>query len=205
MGRITTRASLLQRLREGDDPAAWRGLEEMYRPLLLRICRARGLQPADAEDVVQNVFVKLVGGLRNFEYDPAKGRFRDYLFRSVSHGIADWGRRTGRQGSIARLSGSGTALANGVEGGDSAEALERTMEREWVNHHYRAAIATVLETCDPRGVEVFRAAIAGRSVREIAPAVGMTEAAVYKSLSRTKERLREAIAEQLRREDEPHA
>lgn len=194
MGRITTRISLLNRLRDGDDPAAWKGLEEMYRPMLLRICRVRGLQPADAEDVVQNVFVGLVRGLRAFEYDPARGRFRDYLFRCVEHALVDWARRRGRE-----VRGGSNGLSGAAE-----EDLEQTLEREWVNHHFRLAIGKVVTICDPRGVEVFRAAMAGRSVREIALAMQMTEAAVYKSLSRTRERLRQMIAEQLDSEDRTH-
>lgn len=170
----------------------------MYRPMLLRVCQVRGLQPADADDVVQTVFVGLVRGLRSFEYDPAKGRFRDYLFRSLSNAMADWGRR--RQRDAAKQSGA----LGGIGIGARDTLLEGAFEREWVQHHYEAAVACVLKTFDPRSVEVFEASIAGRSVSEVAVTLGMTEAAVYKALSRTRERLRELIAEQLREEDRTH-
>ena len=195
---MTTRVSLLTRLRERDDPEAWRGLEAMYRPMLLRLCRARGLQPADAEDVVQSVFVGLVRGLRTFEYDPARGRFRDYLGRSLANAMADWAARRRRDHE------NRAARSHALVGLNHLEPLEAAFEREWVNHHYQAAIETVLATIDPRSMEVFREAMRGLSPAEIAVAAGMTEAAVYKSLSRTRQRLRDVIAEQLRREDAEH-
>lgn len=192
----TTRVSLLRRLREGDDPEAWRGLESAYRSMLLGVCQARGLQPADADDVVQNVFVGLVRGLRAFEYDPAKGRFRDYLFRCVNNAVLEWRRRRGQNasGEVGTDDGAGS----------ESEALRRIFEREWVLHHYRRAVVRLHETCDPRGVEVLQAAIAGATAREIALSMGMTEAAVFKALARTRERLRELIGEQIREEDASH-
>src|SRR5262249_54521926 len=99
----TTRATLLGRVRDGDDAAAWREFDGAYREMLLRFCRSRGLQHADAEDVIQLVFVKLTGGLRRFEYDPGRGRFRDYLFRCVRSALADWAKCQSRIGRAVSL------------------------------------------------------------------------------------------------------
>src|SRR5262249_19538676 len=87
---LDTRRTLLGRIRAGEDvSAAWREFEATYRDMLLRFCLSRGLQLVDAEDAVQQVFTKLVTGLKRFEYDPAKGRFRDYLFRCARSALAD--------------------------------------------------------------------------------------------------------------------
>ena len=52
-----TRASLLSRVRDPENDAAWREFEATYRDLIIRYCRARALQVADAAQVVspQNV------------------------------------------------------------------------------------------------------------------------------------------------------
>jgi RNA polymerase sigma-70 factor (ECF subfamily) len=42
-------------------------------------CRRRGLGGADAEDVTQEVFARVVRAIRSFEYRPEIGRFRDWL------------------------------------------------------------------------------------------------------------------------------
>jgi len=99
----TTRATLLGRIRDGVDTAAWRELDGVYREMLLRFCRSRGLQHADAEDVIQLVFVKLTVGLQRFEYDRTRGRFRDYLFRCVRSALSDWAACQSRSGSAVSL------------------------------------------------------------------------------------------------------
>src|SRR5262245_4047251 len=82
-----TRASLLSRVRDASDEAAWQEFQSLYHDLLLRLCRRRGMQEADALDVVQTVMTGLLKSLPRFTYDPRRGRFRDYLFRCTEHAI----------------------------------------------------------------------------------------------------------------------
>lgn len=191
----TTRATLLERVREGDDAAAWREFDGAYREMLLRFCRSRGLQHADAEDVIQLVFVRLTNGLRRFEYNPARGRFRDYLFRCVRSALSDWAGCQSRQSRAVCLRDDGA-----IAGEDE---IERTLEQEWVDHHYRLAIEHVLGTVEARSAEILRATLAGRAVSDIAAALGMQEMAVYKTQQRLRDRLRARIAEQVAAEDGP--
>ena len=46
-----TRASLLIRVRDPADQAAWQEFVEIYRPIILRLACQKGMQEADAEDV----------------------------------------------------------------------------------------------------------------------------------------------------------
>ena len=48
-----TRASLIQRLPNPADVAAWDEVMSIYGPLVYRLARRKGLQPADADDLVQ--------------------------------------------------------------------------------------------------------------------------------------------------------
>jgi RNA polymerase sigma-70 factor (ECF subfamily) len=184
-----TRATLLEMVRDSADAAAWARFEATYRDMLVRFARSRGLQQADAEDVVQAVFAKLVAGLRRFEYDRGKGRFRDYLFRCVRSAIAD-------------LRGCPTIGPSPVvrDGGTSGD--DEALEREWVGHHYRRAISEVGRTSEAASVAVFESLLRGLSVREAAREAGMSEEAVYKVQQRMRERLRAQIEKQVREEDE---
>jgi len=190
----TTRVTLLACVRDGADRDAWSQFEATYREMLLRFCRSRGLQHADAEDAIQLVFTKLVTGLRRFEYDRTRGRFRDYLYRCVRSAIAD-------------LSGCPKHVPLPVENGGARDAVpedpqsRQQWEREWIDHHYRMAIESVRRTSDPRSVEVFEATLAGLRTRQIAEHLGMTEDAVYKAQQRVRDRLRARIASQVREED----
>ncbi|HEX2837708.1 MAG TPA: sigma-70 family RNA polymerase sigma factor [Phycisphaerales bacterium] len=195
----TTRGTLLHRVREGApggeaDAAAWRELDDTYREMLLRFCRSRGLQHADAEDVIQQVFARLIDGLRKFEYDRTKGRFRDYLFRCARNAISDWAGARGCQ----NLPGAGVVPVSEVA---SESEWEESFRQEWVDHHFRRAMQEVEKTADAQSVEVLRATLAGRSPKEIALTLGMQEMAVYKAQQRMRDRLKARIAEQVEEED----
>ena len=83
----TTHPSLLARVRDPADAAAWHEFEARYRDLIRRYCRRRGLQTADAEDVGQLVMLALARALQHFTFDRSRGRFRDYLGRVVNNAI----------------------------------------------------------------------------------------------------------------------
>ncbi len=75
----TTSPTLLQKLRDPGRPDAWSRFVDLYTPLLLRWAQRTGLQPQDAADLVQEVFVTLVQQLPKFQYDPQKKSFRGWL------------------------------------------------------------------------------------------------------------------------------
>ncbi len=82
-----TRASLLLRVRDWQDQQAWKEFVDIYTPLLLGYARKMGLQESDAWNVTQIVFSKIIRSLRGFQYDPDRGRFRDWLGTVIRHEI----------------------------------------------------------------------------------------------------------------------
>jgi RNA polymerase sigma factor (sigma-70 family) len=76
-----TRYSLIARLERADDDEAWREFLAVYRPLVYRIARRRGLQHADAEDLTQQVFTAVGRAIKKFQPDPSQGRFRSWIAR----------------------------------------------------------------------------------------------------------------------------
>lgn len=200
-----TRASLLSRVRDSSNDAAWREFQALYHDLLIRFCRRRAIQEADAEDIVQTVMASLVRTLPGFIYDPGRGRFRDYLFRCTDHAIARWkkGARA-RPGAIDIALADGGAefgggLANGGVLGGDARAM---WEEEWVAHHYRLAMRTIQQTFEERSVKIFDRSVAGETVAQLALAFGMSEQAVHKVRQRIKARMEELIAAQIAAEDD---
>jgi RNA polymerase sigma factor (sigma-70 family) len=67
-------ADLVARARNGDKQA-WDALVERYAPLIWSICRRHGLGDADAEDVGQNVWLKLAGQLEKIRLPAALPRW----------------------------------------------------------------------------------------------------------------------------------
>ena len=196
MGSETTQPSLLSRVRDPADDTAWREFDAKYRELILRYCRARGLQTSDGEDVRQIAMANLAKSLRSFEYQPARGRFRGYLGQVVRSAIS---RHFGRPDGQARA--LDTNVLATVEADDTGRADE-VWEREWVRHHYRLAMQTVRATFDPKSVQMFDRLLAGDGVKRLASEFQTTTQAVHKVKQRIRDRLKELIADQIRQEDD---
>src|SRR5262249_8462017 len=75
---LTTPPSLLQRLRESPEQAAWERFVEMYTPLFFSWTSRLRLEHHEAASLVQEVFAVLVEQLPIFVYDRQKS-FRAYL------------------------------------------------------------------------------------------------------------------------------
>ena len=196
MDSSSTNISLLSRIRDKADDAAWQEFDARYRALMLRYCRRRGLDQVDAEDVVQATFAGLTDGLSRFAYDPQRGRFRDYLSRCLRNEISRWSARP-RVAARGLFSREGSRLPSPDNGEHDA-----VWEEEWVAHHYRRALATIRPQFDARSIEVFDRSIAGANVKLLAEEFGMSEQAIYKVRKRIRDRLEEVIADQIREEDD---
>lgn len=190
-----TRISLLSRVRDGANHAAWAEFEDRYRDLIVRYAQARGVQHTDAEDIAQIVMMSLAKSLRGFQYSAKRGRFRDYLGRIVRNAVS---RNRSRPNSPpVSLDVSEEAVD------DVSDAADSLWEREWVDHHYRLALDTVRATFDTKSVEIFERLIEGETVTALAAAFDTTEQAVHKIKQRIRARMEELIAAQVREEDEP--
>src|SRR6516164_7243474 len=85
-----TRITLLGRLRrDPTNQAAWAEFVEHYGGKIYDWCRKWRLQEADAQDVTQNVLLKLAQKLREFTYDPSRS-FRAWLKTVTHHAWSDF-------------------------------------------------------------------------------------------------------------------
>ena len=122
----------------GEDEAIWAELVELYQPAMRDFLLKHGAQDSDVDDLVQNVFAKLVGVLREGKYDQSRGRFRAYLSTLLFHELIGCVRKARARMEHCRVP---------VEE-DSAvvepEALA-AVEREWLVECHDAAVRHILE------------------------------------------------------------
>lgn len=190
-----TRPSLMLRLRNRSDSAAWSEFDAQYGELIVRYLRARGVQLCDAQDIRQIVLAKLFQRLPEFDYQPARGRFRDYLGQTVKNALRDWFVRPG----IAERTVDPEVIADWSSTRPVRE--DPVWEREWVDHHFRRAFASLAMAVETRSMEVFEHLLAGRTVADVAAAEGMSVEAVRKIRQRVRTRLSELIRAQIEDED----
>lgn len=79
-----TSESLILRVKDPADAAAWSAFLRIYRPVVFRLARSRGLQDADADDLTQKVFVAIARSVDGWASDSEAPPFRAWLYR-VAH------------------------------------------------------------------------------------------------------------------------
>lgn len=191
----TTRPSLLERLRDGEDQHAWEEFDTRYRELILRYGRRSGLQPADCQDVRQMVMMGLSSALPSFVYKPDLGRFRDYLGAAVRNAIRRHRARRGRAGEVPISEVDESSLPS------EDEAWVEAWNEEWMLHHYRRAMKRIRHDVAPKSLRMFEGLLEGLGVDELARRHAVTTDAVYKVKQRVRDRLKELVAEQLAEEE----
>ena len=195
--QMDTRVSLLIRLRqEPTDQRAWDEFAQRYGRLIGAWCQQWGLQAADADDVSQNVLLKLAHHLRSFVYDPGR-RFRGFL-RTVTHNACKDYLASTRRGVAAGADAEVHAvLDSAVAREDLAARLEEAFDLE----RLEMAQASVRQRVEPHTWEAFRlTALEGQSGAEAAALLHMQVGTVFKAKSKVQQMLREEI-ERLEREE----
>ena len=184
-----TRASLLARLRQAPaDQAAWAEFVERYGRKIYGWCRHWGLQEADAQDVAQDVLVRLAGKMRGFDYDPSRS-FRAWLKTLARHALSDF--CDARQRVAAA---GGSQVVERLQSIEAREDLVRQLDEEFDREVLEEAMARVRARVTPKTWRVFElTAQEGRSGAETAEALGMTVAAVFVARGRVQKLLQEVV------------
>ena len=84
-----TNASLIRRIKESADDAAWNQFLSIYRPVVLRLAISRGLQHADAEDLTQQVFSSVASAIEKYKPQRDERQFRYWLGRICRNAIVN--------------------------------------------------------------------------------------------------------------------
>ena len=186
-----TRASLLVRLRDGSDADAWQEFVRLYAPVIYGFARKRGLQDADAADLMQDVLRSVSLAMGRLDYDPIRGTFRGWLFTVTRNKVFNFLENRGR-----RVQGTGDSrMQQRLEQHADADGA---ISADWEADYQRALAARAMERVkqefQPATWDSFvLTAVEGRAPAEVSTRVGLSVGAVYVAKSRVIARLRQEI------------
>jgi len=182
-----TRASLLVRLRDPNDREAWRQFVEVYAAVVYGFARRRGLQDADAADLMQEVFRAVAAAAGRLEYDPKRGTFRGWLYTVTRNKLY-----TFLDGQRRQVRGSGDS-ADQQRLQEQAETSE-----EWDQEYQRRTFAWAAEQVRDEFQEktwqaFWQTAVEGGDAKAVGQKLGLSPGAVYVAKSRVLARLKEKV------------
>ncbi|MFO1500613.1 MAG: sigma-70 family RNA polymerase sigma factor [Verrucomicrobiota bacterium] len=143
---IPTRQSLLSRLKDWEDDVSWKDFFDTYWKLIYGTARRAGLQPNDAEEVVQETFISVSKAIRNFEYDPQQGSFKGWLRTTTTWRIQDRIRKRQREQAKDALH---------VWPAQHDGAIAEDWDEEWEKALAEAAIDRVKKQVAPKHFQIF--------------------------------------------------
>ncbi len=191
----STRPSLLVRIRDPRDEAAWEEFVSLYGPLVRTLARRGGLQDADTHDLEQEVYRSVAGAIERYDLDPGRGSFRAWLFRIARNHMlnAFVARKRHPQGSgDTRM---GAALESHVDPSPSPDetalfdAAYRKRIFEWAAARVRPHFK------ETTWAAFWKTAVEGCEVGEVAQELSLSAGAIYVHRNRVMARIREVIRE----------
>jgi RNA polymerase sigma-70 factor (ECF subfamily) len=171
----STRYSLIARLGDPADAAAWSEFLDLYESAIRLYSRQKGLQDSDANDAVQQVLLLVHRKIGQWKPSRKPGAFRRWLLQ-ISHRICletfrtaiRVDRATGGTGWIAKLNSIGER---------SADNLEEVERRQWA---LCWASGVVEREVDPVAWRAFvMNAIEGVAAVDVAKELGLSTGGVY--------------------------
>ena len=118
-----TRQSLRLRAQTGEQ-SAWKGLTDLYRPLIIGWLNRQGVPAADLDDLSQDILLSVVKHLPAFEHSGRRGAFRYWLRTIVCSRTIDYW-RAADPGTQASGGSGATAALQQIEDPNS------DLNRQW--------------------------------------------------------------------------
>jgi RNA polymerase sigma factor (sigma-70 family) len=180
-----TSATILECLRDPSNLQAWADFASRYKPSIKKWCQKRGLQECDADDVSQKLVTEIHVKIKSFRYDPARGRFRDWLFTVTQHACATFLARDASR-KFRELVDDVTARTD----------FDRELEAENQRELLRIARARVQIKISERDWQIFNELTdRARAAADVGAEYQLSTAAIYMIRHRVLARLKTEVTE----------
>jgi RNA polymerase sigma-70 factor (ECF subfamily) len=186
-----TRHSLLLRLAEPSDQAAWEDFMEIYQPIIIRMAMKRGLQLSDAQDLSQEVLTRVAKLANAWDPNREKGTFRGWLTRVTRNLVVDHFRKSSRQPSTP-----GDSWLLKTEQSHSPEQTSQLFDLEERRQIFYRAGEIARESFSENTWSAFWATCVNQvPAQQAADEIGISIGAVYIARSRVLAKIRTLVQE----------
>jgi RNA polymerase sigma-70 factor (ECF subfamily) len=186
-----TSHSLIARVKDLRNGAAWTEFLGIYQPVIFRMARRRGLQDADAHDVIQQVFLSISKSIEGWTPGDLQPPFRAWLTTIARNAITK--ALTRRPRDVATGSTSMVELLDAQPDSQetTAEILAEARKEliRWATEQIRS------EFSEATWNTFWRTAIEGVPITEVAKSTGRSAGSVYVARYRIIARLKEKVLE----------
>lgn len=185
-----TRASLILRLQNADDVAAWETFESIYSPVIQRVAIRHGLQPSDADNVVQEVLLRVAKSVGRWLERADKGPFRAWLRRIAHNEAARLLMRPATRPIGYGANSEDPPLEDYAASDELVSQLDIEYQREvflWAAEQVRGMVA------EPTWLAFWLTHIDGLTIDEAARQLGVNAGTIYFGRSRVMKRLKLAV------------
>ena len=186
-----TRASLILRLPDAADVLAWDQFAAIYGPLVYRLARQQGLQPADADDLVQEVYSAVARSISSWLNNGQRGPFRAWLLRIARNTSINFLTRRRHQPIAA---GGSESLKSLSQQADSADGDLDEFDLEYRRELFRWAADQLRDVVSESTWQAFwRTTIDEQPIEGVARELKMSVGSIYIARSRVMARLRALV------------
>jgi RNA polymerase sigma-70 factor (ECF subfamily) len=193
---IQTRASLLGRLRAGDDAVSWREFYEMYGGLIRSFAIKSGLTVDEAEEVVQETAIGVARGLPKYVYDPEVCRFKTWLLNLTRWRITDQLRRRDVAASRQQTRSEDADRTATIERVSDPNVPEfgNDWDTAWEKNLVGRALERLKDRISERDYQIFDLNVTkGWSAAEVARTLRVSAARVYLTKHRVTTQIRREV------------
>jgi RNA polymerase sigma factor (sigma-70 family) len=182
-----TRVSLIQRLQEVNDEVSWEGFTDLYKSYIYRVTRKMNLSQADADDVYQEVFVKIWKNISDFDHGGKRGQLRGWISNITRNTVLNILKKRKRENN--KIESANHAQVSIVKSVIDVPEVDKIMEKEWEDYISTLAWEKIEPELTDQLKTIFLLSLEGVSRQEIAQKLDLPPNTVSVYKKRVVERL----------------
>lgn len=189
-----TNETLIAQVKDLGDGASWSEFVGIYSPTIMQMARRRGMQEADALDVIQQVFVAIAKSIKGWVPMQGGPPFRAWLAAIARNTITN---------ALARQpqdrAAGGSSVIERLHSLPNPHAMEATLAELSRETQHQAVLWAVEQIRHEFSDEVWqsfwRTAIEGQAVAEVSAFLNRSSGSIYVARYRVISRLKEKVQE----------